>query len=279
MPRFQLIFTTMFSSAIANGSSRLQGALWGRHARDWAEVQEAQSKSLYTIVLKALNLHPEQALLDAGCGAGLFCQMAAIRKGASVMGLDASSALIELARKRAPRGTFFEGEMEALPFVDGTFDVVTMLNSLHHTVSHLNALKEARRVLRPGGRMVIAAWARPEQCNIAHLYRALDELLPVGSSNTPAAFAFSDEGALRKLVSKAGFAKLIEAQATAIWNYPNEETALRGLLSASNAVQAADCAGLERVREVARKTIAPYRLPTGGYRMENAFHYIIAQRS
>ena len=268
----------MLSSNTNRGSSRIQGSLWSLHARDWFEIQEAQSKPLYTIMLKALSLSSDTALLDTGCGSGMFCEMAS-QKGANVMGLDASSALIDIARQRAPRASFFEGEMEALPFVEATFDAVTLLNSLHHASDPHLALLEARRVLRPGGRVAIAAWGRPESCQISGFFRALDELLPVESPNTPAAFAYSNDGALGKLVSRAGFAKKIEAQAIAIWNYRNETEALRGLLSYSAAAQAVECAGGNRVMDAARAFIAPFRLPRGGYRMENAFHYIIAQRS
>jgi len=267
----------MLSSAITRGSSQVQGSLWGRRANDWLKIQEPQSLALYNVVLKALALTRDSTLLDVGCGAGMFCELAALR-GPSVMGLDASSSLLDLARHRALRSTFFEGEMEAMPFVGQTFDVVTILNSLQHASKPLQVLSEAHRVLRPGGRVAIAAWARPEQCHIAGYFRALDELLPVNTANTPAAFAYSTEGAIGKLVARTGFAKLLEAQALTIWDYPDEDTALRGLLSFGNATQAIDCAGEERVREVAKKFLAPYRLPRGGYRLENAFRYLIAKR-
>jgi ubiquinone/menaquinone biosynthesis C-methylase UbiE len=267
----------MFSSATTIGSGRMQGLLWGRNARDWFDFQETQCKALYQVLLKALSLNRDSAVLDAGCGSGMFCEMAS-EKGASVMGLDASNALLDLARRRAPRASFFEGEMESLPFVDGTFDVVTLLNSLHHTSMPLKTLKEARRVLRPSGRVAIAAWSRPEECKIAEYFRLLDELLPVDSPNTPVAFSYSEEGALNKAVSRAGFFKLIEARAITIWNYPDENAALRGLLSTSSAAQAAACAGEARVIEATRKFLQPFRLPRGGIRLENSFRYIIAQR-
>lgn len=267
----------MLSSNTNHDPSRLQGSLWSQKARDWFEIQEAQSKALYTIVLKALNPAPDTALLDAGCGAGMFCEMAA-EKGVNATGLDVSSGMIGLARQRAPRAVFFEAEMEAVPFVDASFDAVTMLNSLHHAGDPQRVLAEARRVLRPGGRLAVAAWARPEACQISAYFHALDDLLPVSSPHTPAAFAYSTDGALRKLLARAGFAKQIETQAIAIWTYRNEEEALRGLLSLGTAVQAAGCAGEERVRDAARTCLAPFRLATGGFRLENAFHYVIAQR-
>lgn len=266
------------SSTTTRGSSPVQGPFWGRRAHDWLQIQESQSLALYNVVLKALGLTRDATLLDVGCGAGLFCELAALR-GTSVIGLDASNSLLDLARHRALRSTFFEGEMVAMPFVDSTFDVVTVLNSLQHATDPLKVLTEARRVLRPGGRLAIAVWARPEQCQIAGYFRALDELLPIDSANTPAAFSYSTEGAIGRLVSRAGFSKLLEAQALTIWDYADEATALRGLLSFGTAARAIECAGEERVREAAKKFLAPYRLPRGGYRLENAFRYLLAQRA
>lgn len=195
------------------------------------------------------------------------------------MGLDASNGMLDLARKREPHVTFFEGEMEELPFVDQTFDIVTAFNSLHHTTNPLQVLIEARRVLRPGGRVAIAAWSRPEHCDVAEFFQGLDLLLPVDSPDTPAAFSFSNAGATAKLTSRAGFAKTLEAEALTIWNYPDEATALRGLLSVGAAIRAIDCVGEERVREATLRFLLPFRLPRGGYRLKNAFRYLIAQRA
>lgn len=267
----------MLPSAAIRGSSTVQGPLWGRRANDWCSIQEPQAKALYDILLTALRLDPETTLLDAGCGSGMFCDLVA-KGGSSVMGLDASEALLDLGRKRTPHAAFFLGEIEELPFVDLTFDVVTLINSLQHVGNPLRALKETHRVLRRGGRVAVAGWARPEQCQISKLFRAIDELLPLESSNTPAAFAYSREGQLGRLVSQAGFTKLLETQALSIWHYADEETALRGLLSTGAAAKAIDCAGEERVRDVIKQFLTPYRLPRGGYRFENFFRYMVAQR-
>ena len=266
----------MFPLATNCGSSSVQGPLWDQRAHDWNAVQEPLSRALYDILLKALALTRDTTLLDAGCGSGMFCELAA-QKGAGVMGLDASYELLDLARKRAPHAAFFNGEMEELPFVDLTFDVVTMISSLQHATDPQRTLKEVRRVLRPGGRVAIAAWAGPEQCNIAKFFHALDELIPGDSFNTVAAFDY-DQGELNQLVLHAGFTKLLEAQGFSSWHYPDEATALRGLLSFGTAVQAIQCAGEERVQEVTRQFLAPFRLPRGSYRFDNTFRYLIAMR-
>jgi len=58
------------------------------------------------------------------------------------VGLDAAEALLDVARKRTPSGDFRQGEMEELPFADGTFDVVTGFNSLQYAADPVNALRQ-----------------------------------------------------------------------------------------------------------------------------------------
>src|SRR3712207_3341661 len=110
------------------GTAGVQGPLWGARARDWADVQEAQSAPLFEAVLQHAAVAAGTHLLDIGCGAGTLCGMAA-QRGASVSGLDASEALLALACERFPQGNFRAGDMEALPYRSNTFDVVTMINS------------------------------------------------------------------------------------------------------------------------------------------------------
>jgi ubiquinone/menaquinone biosynthesis C-methylase UbiE len=57
--------------------------------------------------------------------------------------------------------------METLPHADGTFDIVTGFNAFQYAARPVNALREARRVSKPGGHIVIAVWGLPEQCEAA----------------------------------------------------------------------------------------------------------------
>ncbi|MFT3784508.1 MAG: methyltransferase domain-containing protein [Nibricoccus sp.] len=268
----------MLFSANTSGRSVVPGSLWGPHAHDWFQIQETQSRALYDIVLKALKLSSELPVLDAGCGSGMFCELAAA-KGAHVTGIDSSPELLQLARQRTTPATFIDADVENLPFSDGAFDVVTLLNTLQHVRDAGRTLGEARRVLRPGGRIAVAVWARQENCDMAEYYRLLTKLLPITPPKTPPAFAYSATGVLHRTVAQAGFHKLIETEALTIWSYAHEEAALRGLLSTGAAAQAINCAGIERVRERVREFLTPFRLPRGGYRLENAFRYLVAQRS
>src|SRR5262245_34673892 len=106
------------------GSAERQGRMGGARARDWAEIGEATTQPRFDAGLDVLGIARGSRYLDFGCGAGRACCMAAER-GAQVSGIDASEALIAIARERLPKANLRHGEMEALPFGDATFDVIT----------------------------------------------------------------------------------------------------------------------------------------------------------
>lgn len=98
-------------------------------------------------------------LVDAGCGEGRIARFLASR-GARVTGIDVKRTALEAARAEPPAGgeTFLEAPAEAMPFADDSQDVVLFHNSLHHVAPEAmdKALGEARRVLRPGGVLIVA---------------------------------------------------------------------------------------------------------------------------
>jgi SAM-dependent methyltransferase len=104
-------------------------------------------------------------LVDVGCGPGRFLVEAAER-GATVVGVDPSSQMRRLARRRTRRlgaaATVLDGTAERLPVEDGSTTVVLAVASFHHWSDPDAGLRELRRILEPGGRVVIAErLARP----------------------------------------------------------------------------------------------------------------------
>jgi SAM-dependent methyltransferase len=231
--------------------------------------------AVYEAVLRKLNVGPDSMLLDVGCGAGLFCALAA-QLGATIKGLDAAQGLIEIAKKRVPQGDFRVGEMEELPFASQTFDVVTGFNSFQFAANPVNALSEARRVARAGAPVVITVWGKAEDCEAAACLGAVAALLPPPPPGTPGPFALSEEGALEALVSEAGLAPMESAEVDTLWQYPDEETALRGLLSAGPAARAIRNVGEQRVRKTVREALIPFKTSSEGYELSNRFRYLIA---
>jgi ubiquinone/menaquinone biosynthesis C-methylase UbiE len=105
-------------------------------------------------ILGALALGPGDRVLDIGCGGGLLLRDA-LATGAAATGLDHSEEMVRLARERAPGAEVLRGAAEALPFGDGTFTAVTMCVMFFFLPQPVAALREAARVLVPGGRLAV----------------------------------------------------------------------------------------------------------------------------
>jgi SAM-dependent methyltransferase len=258
------------------GSAAMQGQLWSARARDFAEIMEVLFRPLYESALARPELKEAKSSLDVGCGAGLAAQVFA-QKMASVSGIDASSAFIDIARVRLPGRNFQVGEMETLPHADRSFDVVTGFNSFQYAAAPVTALREARRVARPDGVIVIATWGLPEDCEAAGHLKALGGLMPPPPPGAPGPFALSDETKLKGFAAEAGLTPGDVADVDCPWAFPSLDVALRGMLSSGPAERAIRNSSMERAREAITAAIAPYRRPAGDYLLRNKFRYLVAR--
>ena len=257
------------------GSSAVQGALWGAAAEDWASLMEPQGRPLFDAVLARGRFTPEGHVLDVGCGSGFFVKLIAAH-GCDVTGFDASEPLLSVARRRAPGASFHHGDMEALPFPDEAFDIVTGMNSFQYAADPRRALGEARRVAKRGGQIFLATWGLPEACEAAAYLAALKPLLPPPPPGAGGPFALSDEGALRSLVTSAGLTPQSIEDVDVTWQFENLDTALAAMLAAGPSVLAIQTSGRDRVEATLERAIAPFRLSSGGYQLENRFRYVLA---
>lgn len=128
---------------------------WGRRASDFATLAEPAACREYVAVLSRLGVRAGQRLLDVACGSGLALELAGAF-GATGAGIDASPRLIAVAQDRNPDADLRVGDMQALPWDDETFDVVTSFRGMWGTTP--TAIDEARRVLVPGGRLALTCW-------------------------------------------------------------------------------------------------------------------------
>jgi SAM-dependent methyltransferase len=259
------------------GTAQIQGELWGERARDWSELQEIAFRTLYEAAFDAAKVGKGTTLLDVGCGAGLACHIAHAR-GAKVSALDAAASLLEIARSRCPGADIRVGEIEELPFEDRAFDVVTGFNSFQYAADPVHALAEARRVTTPRGCVVAAIWGAPERCQLAGHIAALGKLMPPPPPGAPGPFALSAPGALEVLVEQAGLRPEHGGSAPVEMRFPDEATALRGLLAAGPGIRAIRHSGEDAVRKGIAEAIAPYRRSDGSYVMRNEFRYLLARR-
>lgn len=258
----------------AGGSAAVQGRLWGTRARDFTTV-EPKMIALYEAALDDLRITTGTRLLDVGCGPGLFLRLAA-QRGARVAGIDAAEPFVEIARERVPGADLTAGEMQSLPYPDGSFEAVTGFNAFQFAADPGEALREAGRVATPGAPIVIATWGRPEQCEAAGYVQAVGGLLPPPPPGAPGPFALSEAGALEQLAARGGLTPGGRREVVCVWSFPDEETLLRGLKSTGFAVKAIDAAGEDAVEAAILGAVAPYLTSDDGYRIENVFTYLIA---
>ena len=140
---------------------------WARaYDRLLAVLTLGREAALRREIVARAALRPGERVLDIGCGTGTLAIAAAETQPAcEVLGIDPASAMVARAREKA-RATgvtarFEVGAIEKLPADDASFDVVLSSLMLHHVPeeSRVEGLREVRRVLRPGGRLVLVDFA------------------------------------------------------------------------------------------------------------------------
>lgn len=252
------------------------GELWGHRAQDWAKYQEASIAPVFDAVLDRTRVSEGTRYLDIGCGAGMAAAKASAL-GAVVTGLDASSALIDIAQSRLPAATFNVGDLQQLPFADGSFDLVTSFNAIQYAGDVAEALSEVKRVLAPGGTIAIATWGNPDGMEAAEVVTVLKQLLPPPPPNAPGPFALSDDNVLRQFVKKGGFEAYDVFDVDSPWSYPDEPAALAGLAASGVAAKAIGLAGKAAVDKAHRSAIAPFRNADGRIEFGATFKVVLAK--
>lgn len=254
----------------------MQGELWSERARDYADFQEPQAHALHQHAIGHTGIGPASSVLDVGCGPGGFCRLAA-DVGATVAGIDASKAHVKIARARVPTGRFDVGDMQFLPYDDDSFDVVTGFNSIQYAADPVAALREARRVTKPGGSIHLVVWGREEHTELVAALRALGPLLPPAPPDAPGPFALSYPGALEALVMHAGLTPTDDGYIEVTFDYPDETTLLKGNGSNGPVVLAERTSGKAAVVDAVRHALAPFRTASGAYRIETEWRYVTAK--
>lgn len=122
------------------------------------------------------HLQPDESVLDVGCGTGTLTLVAKRRVGpGAVAGVDAAPDMVAVAKRKASRAgltiDFQVGLIQALPFPDDTFDVVLSSLMLHHVPAEFRpqSFAEIRRVLKPGGRLLVVDFRAPAGGGARHI--------------------------------------------------------------------------------------------------------------
>lgn len=201
--------------------------VWGITG-NWAEIYHScfVPSIVAPWVARTLALaapRPGQRLLDVACGTGAVTRQAAQIVGPSgqVIGLDISPEALAVARSANGQNggatiEWREGSADSLPFADGSFDVVTCQLGLMFFPDRVAALREMRRVLVPGGRLVLMTWGaldkNPGNAAMAQAWK--ERVSPEQAANFQPPHSLSDPAEVRRLLGAAGFAQ-IDAQTQA----------------------------------------------------------------
>lgn len=138
-----------------------------------------QAPRLSRMTIEQALIRPGDHVLDVGCGTGAVTLLAKTRaKHGSVYGIDPAPEMISVARRKAAHKRleidFRVGVIEALPFPDASINVVTSSLMMHHLPEDLKVrgIAEIFRVLKPGGRLLIADFMRPTGSFLNHVFIA-----------------------------------------------------------------------------------------------------------
>jgi SAM-dependent methyltransferase len=257
----------------ATAAAAMQAELWSERAQDWAEVVESELDPwlgpIYEEVLDRLAVGAGTALLDVGCGAGRFARMARDR-GASVSGIDITPTFVAIARGHTPEGDFRLGDLQALPWADDTFDVVTGFNSFFYADDLAAALRDAHRVARPGAGLAMTAFGRPVG-DFAPLFELLAEALPT--------FAVEeDQGPpLERILERSGFGVELAEYRMITETYPDMDTLVRGYLAIGPLRQAVRAIGEQKVADLMHTAFTSLVRPAGSVSLTDEYRLLLAR--
>jgi ubiquinone/menaquinone biosynthesis C-methylase UbiE len=164
-------------------------------------------RRVYTRIAEVSGAHRGQQVLDIGCGGGYLSRLlaAAVGTDGKVTGVDPSAAAIEYARRKAPRNCeFTTGLAQRLELPDESVDLVTSTLAIHHIPEDLRqqALGEMYRVLRPGGRLLVADFGSSGgRLNLHGRGQSMRHgaAIPLDDLVTQAGFRIEENGELPKL--------------------------------------------------------------------------------
>ena len=149
---------------------------------------------------------PGERVLDAACGTGVIARLVAPMAGPTgkTVGLDFDPQMIEVAKALGPDTEWHQGDLQSLMFADEAFDLVICQQGLQFLPDRAAGLREMYRVLRPGGRLVLALWTGlANSPGHAILFDALGAAIAKDMSRPPP-WSLADEDQVLQLIATAG---------------------------------------------------------------------------
>jgi ubiquinone/menaquinone biosynthesis C-methylase UbiE len=237
---------------------------WEKLPQDYHDAFSRLTTQVIPALLDAAGVRRGTALLDVASGPGYVADAAA-QRGAQVVGVDFAASMVEAARRRYPALRFEAGDAEALAFAEASFDAVTINFGMLHLGRPDQALAEAHRVLRPGGKVAFTVWAKPDQARgmgmvleAVQKHGSLSVPLPPG----PPFFRFSDAAEAQRSLLAAGFVSPQVATVPQTWRFeaPDElfEVMLRSTVRNGALLRAQTPQALSAIRTAVREAASSF---------------------
>lgn len=216
-------------------------------------------------LLNAVGAKRGIKIIDIASGPG-YVAAAAANRGAIVLGIDFSAAMVAHARGIHPGLEFREGDAERLPLGNGLFDAAVMNFGILHLGRPELALTEACRVLRTGGRFAFTVWAKPEETlgfgvvlHAVALHGEPRVELPEG----PPFFRYSDPEECARGLRVAGFEQPMVTKARPLWRLPAGDGLFNAMkdstVRTAGLLRAQKPTVLNKIREAMRAALEEYR--------------------
>lgn len=247
---------------------------WGQRAPDAAYLFENMHWREYLYLLDITGVGEHTEYLDIACGSGLAVNLAN-QRGATVSGLDASKRLAAIAAARTPAADIRLGDMFHLPFDDDRFDVVTSFRGIWGNC--LAALREARRVVRPGGQVGLSFWGHQRQMQAFPLFAVMGQTAPPERDNTGAMIRISRPGVAEQLMADAGLQPETRSNLKFHWEFPDPELATRAIASVGPAYLAIQHIGEAAFMDSAIKAATALYVEGIGVRAEVEVQFLIGR--
>lgn len=227
---------------------------------------------------------PGDRVLDVGCGTGAAARYAAelVAPGGTVAAIDLNAGMIAHARTLCPPGDvdWCEGDVMALPFEDGAFDIVVGNQLLQFLEDKAGALAEMKRVLAPGGRLVLNVYCDielcPGHCAVARAVVPYD----IDASGILNPYAFGDAVTLGDVIQQAGFRDVSVVRRSMESRFASPEAFVEALAaggpSVRHALEQLDAAALKQVIEDVTRRLADY-VDDKGVRIITTSHIAVAR--
>jgi ubiquinone/menaquinone biosynthesis C-methylase UbiE len=222
------------SALDSNAFSRFEQAGWQAKTRGYHATYATISGYVIERLLDAVEARQGKRLLDLGTGPG-YVVAAARSRGCEAVGIDFAPAMVELALSLHPGCCYEIGDAMALGFPATTFDSVTGNFVFHHIPQQDVALGEARRVLKPGGRIGLTVWGSPDQNRLLGLF--LDSMRASGADAPPdlppgPPMSVSDD-AYRDQLEAAGYEDVTVEHLSWMHRFPSATALWDGIMESS----------------------------------------------